>query len=319
VTAAPELANVSFKAEKNFVNSITAGLKRADPFTVARMIYNKQLFTDVAPMPCGKVDSIPSSAWISETIGILRRSDILQLRDTTALSVTADNIDSVLVPKMFGDTTESYTQWPEVDAKPAGTYRIVNVPPWLSPYLDSVEVEPSSPTNRKTSKATKDTKDNIDAKNEEYSKVATQLAKAFFVELKNGGVALEASVPWYRLEFLDALGYLMEIEQPVYDRASQRENLYGYLNGAALKIQSTPGGSKATMQLSFTHVRTASTHEEFALPSHPLFSITGGPASSIRSFLSSTGRMYDRSTQKTLEGGGHESYLDDAIAAVRNG
>ena len=94
--------------------------------------------------------------------------------------------------------------------------------------------------------------------------------------------------------------------------------MYGFLNGAALKVQSTPGGSKASMQLSFTHVRDKTVHDEFALDDHPLFSISGGPASAIRSFLSNQGRVFTRAQQETLEGGGHEGYLDEAIAEVRN-
>lgn len=320
VVASSALAGVSFKADENFVRSIIGGLKRADPFTVLRSIYTQQLFMNMVPMPCGKMDTIPAFPWSKETVGKLRRGDILQMRDTTALSAAVENLDAVLVPIMFNaDFNTSYAQWPETDAQPAGTFKIVNVPSWLSPYMDSVETTTIGQADRnKTNKATKDTKENIDERNEQYEVVAKLLAKAFFAQLKNGGVALEATVPWYRLEFLDALGYLMEIEQPIFDRQEQRKNLYGFLNGAVLKVQSTPGGSKASMQLSFTHVRDKTVHDEFALAEHPLFSISGGPASAIKSFLSNQGRVFTRSQQETLEGGGHEGYLDEAIAEVRN-
>jgi len=246
------------------------------------------------------------------------------MRDSTSLSAAVDNIESVLVPIMF--TPEKGTafntgfgMYPKTEDLPGtGTSKIVPVPAWLSPYLNSAPSQGKEESVKKSNKTTKTTKERIDKNNTDYETVAGALAEAFFAQIKNGGVALEVTVPWYRLELFDSLGYLMEIEQPIFDRSEQRENLFGFLAGAALKVQSTPGGSQANLQVTYTHVRGAKEQAKYALAAHPLFNISGGPASGIRSVMSSSRRTFNRSQQITLEGGDYESYLDEAIAEARN-
>ena len=323
VTGSPGLAGVSFKADDQFVKHALGGLQKADPFIVVRSILNRQLFMNAVPMPCGKMDIIPAFPWSTETIGTLRRADILQLRDNTNLSPSVENLDSVLVPVMYTDKDgafpEGYLTWPKDEDTPvAGTFKIVHVPNWLSPYSDAFQAKGKGDPERKNNKAGKNSKDNTDSKNEQYAQVAEIIAKAFFAELKNQGVTVSAVVPWHRLEFLDALGYLMKIEQPIYDRSSEREDLYGYLAGASFKVQSTPGGSKASMNLTYTHVRGEAVHKEFAIEQHPIFSISGGPASKIKKFLAKPNRKFTRQVQISLEGGNHEDYLGKAISEAEN-
>jgi hypothetical protein len=323
VTGSDALTGIGLQSDKYFVRHGFEGLKKADPFITVRSILNRQLFMNTVPMPCGKMDVIPAFPWAKETVGTLRRADILQLRDNTRLSPAIENLDAVLVPVMFtnegGKFPEGYLTWPSDEDTPvAGTFKTVHVPKWLSPYVDAYESVGKKDSERKNNKTNKNTKANIEDKNDQYEQVAELVAKAFFAELKNQGVTVSAAVPWHRLEFLDALGYVIKIEQPIFDRSSQREDLYGYLAGAMLKVQSTPGGSKASMNLTFTHVRSESVHNKFALDEHPIFNISGGPAGNIRNFLASPTRKYTRSVQIKLEGGPYDDYLTEAIKEVEN-
>lgn len=322
VTPGSGLGAVSYKADESISDHGFRTLTKADPFLSSRSILNQQLFMNIVPMPCGKMDIIPAFPWFKETVGTVRRADILQLRDSTRLSPATEDLDAVIVPMIFrsedGQTNdEGFQTWPEdKDTPVAGTFKVVHVPQWLSPYLDEYRSTGKKSPDLKNNKTNKNTKNNIDDKNEQYEIVGKIVAKAFFAELKNQGVMVSATVPWHRLEFLDALGYLMKIEQPIYDQSNEREDLYGYLSSASLKVQSTPGGSKAAMNLTFTHVRGEAVHNEFALDEHPVYSISGGPASKIRQFLAKPNRTFDRQTQISLEGGSYDDYLDKAIAEV---
>lgn len=324
ITASPVLGEASFLPDVHHIKNIINGISRNDPFTVVRSMYTRQLFMNLVPMPCGKMDAIPAFPWSTETVGVLRRADVLQLRDSTSLSPAVSNVDSVWVPIMFEQDGKSafsggFGMYPtDEDTPNTGTSKIVHVPAWLSPYMDAWPSQGKEESAKGSNKTSKPTKDKIDKNNQDYDTIAGALAKAFFAQIKNGGVALEVTVPWYRLEFFDSLGYLMEIEQPIFDRQEDRENLFGFLAGAALKVQSTPGGSKASLQVTFTHVRGAEEQDRYAIEEHPLFTISGGPASDIQSFLSSPRRTFNRAQQITLEGGDYESYLDEAIAEARN-
>jgi hypothetical protein len=314
------LATLDIKSEEHLINNAIAAIVKADSFMVARSILNQQLFMNLVPMPCGVMDIIPAFPWTKETVGTLRRADILQLRDNTRLSPTVENLDSVLVPIMFGNRpSDEPAVWPkDQDTPVAGTFKIVHVPPWLSPFTNSYESEGKKDSERKNNKTNKNSTENIDKRIEQYVSVSELVAKAFFSELKNQGVTVSAKVPWHRLEFLDALGYLMKIEQPIYDRSAEREDLYGYLAGAMFKTQTTPGGSKASLDLTFTHVRGESVHNQFALDKHPLYDISKGPDSTIRQFLASPNRSFNRDIQIKLEGGNYNDYLSTAIKEVEN-
>jgi hypothetical protein len=315
------LAGIDVEAEYQLINNAVSGIAKSDSFMVTRSILNQQLFMNVVPMPCGVMDIIPAFPWTKETAGTLRRADILQLRDSTRLSPAIENLDAVLVPVMFGKTGETNDPavWPKDEDTPiAGTYKVVHVPSWLNPFIDSFESDGKKQSDRKNNKSSKNSASNIDEKEKQYIRVAELVAQAFFAELKNQGVSVSAKVPWHRLEFLDALGYLMKIEQPIYDRSTEREDLYGYLAGAMFKTQTTPGGSKATLSLTFTHVRGESVHNQFALDSHPLYKISNGPISKIRQFLASPNRSFTRDRQIDLEGGNYNNYLSDAIKEVEN-
>jgi hypothetical protein len=137
-----------------------------------------------------------------------------------------------------------------------------------------------------------------------------------FNRVKSSGNSLQVEVPWYRLEFLDALGYLIKIEKPneflVLDSGDSSEDpdLYGQLSSVSLQIASTTGGSSAKMKLGFTHVRGSSANED-AFDAHPFWQIEDGFAKNFQSFASKKDRMYSRSTQKTLQGGAYDDYLKE--------
>ena len=323
ITASPGLIEATLLPDDSHIKNMEQALTSNDPLTVVRSMYNQQLFMNLVPMPCGKMDAIPAFPWSTETVGLLKRSDILQLRDSTSLSVAVENIDSVWVPILFEQLKGTkyptgFAMYPEsADLPVTGTSKVVPVPAWLSPYLDAAPSQGKEASAKKSNKATKTTKERIDKNNQDYETVASALAEAFFAQIKNGGVALEVTLPWHRLEFFDSLGYLMEIEQPIFDRSEDRENLFGFLAGVALKVQSTSGGSSASLQATFTHVRGAKEQADYAIEEHPLFTIGGGPVSKIRSVMASN-RTFTRSNQITLEDGDYESYLTEAIAEVRN-
>jgi hypothetical protein len=321
ITGTDPLTLVDVKAEYQLIEKARVGITKGDSFMVTRSILNQQLFMNVVPMPCGVMDIIPAFPWSKEIAGTLRRADILELRDTTKLSPAIENLDAVLVPIMFSTGVPDPTPavWPKDEDTPvAGTYKVVPVPQWLNPYIDAFESDGKKTPERKNNKSTKNTNENIKNKSEKYIELAELVAQAFFAEFKNQGVTASVKVPWHRLEFLDALGYLMKIEQPIYDRSAEREDLYGYLSGASFKTQTTPGGSRASMDLMFSHVRGESVHNKFALDSHPLYKISNGPINKIRQFLATPNRTFNRSVQKDLEGGDYENYLSDAIKEVEN-
>ena len=309
------ISGITAKTELDFVRYMKAKMTNGNPFAVLQSIAQGLLFLNLVPMPCGKMDIIPAFPWTSEVIGTIRRRDILNMRDSTALSAAVDNIDSVMVPLPFGSNNRilPYAEWPEVSTSPAGVSKVVNIPAWLSPFVNDVETRTEPADTQKTNKGTKESKEDIDEKVDKYVEVGEALAKAFFAELKNSGVTTEVQVQWHRLEFLDALGYLMEIEQPIIDSSLEGQNLYGFLSGAGFKVKSTPGGSSASLTLSFTHVRDQAAQEIYALDSHPLYDIEGGPASALQAFMARAGREYTRSVQTTLEGGDYESYLNDVV------
>ena len=316
------LAAVGLNVSKVLMSYIQSKIRSANPYATIQAVLGSQMFINLIPMPCGKMDMIPAFPWSKEVIGTIRRRDILSLRDSTAMRAMNENVDAVMVPVLYNALEfrlNDYVIWPETaDLPSAGVSKVVNIPQWLSPFANSVAYLPKQTTTTKTNKSSKDTTTDIEKKSGDYRAVALILAKAFFAEVKNSGVTMEVAVPWNRLEFLDALGYLMEIEQPLVGTESARENLFGLLSGAALKIQTTPGGSSATMNLLFSHVRGESLQSSYSLGSNPLYSVQGGPVSKLQEFISKTTRTFTRQIQISLEGGSYDNYLDKAIAAASN-
>jgi hypothetical protein len=320
------VSKTTAKTQGDLIRYLKGKMVNGNPYAAVQSIASGMMFLNLVPLPCGKMDIIPAFPWTTEVIGTIRRRDILNLRDSTALSAVTEDLDSVMVPVPFGRDVAlaNYAEWPpDINLATAGVSKVVSIPAWLSPFVNSTVTTEKATDAQKTNKGTKEKKEEIDEKADEYNTVGVALAKAFFAELKNVGVTTEVQVQWHRLEFLDALGYLMEIEQPVIDKSVEQVNLFGYLAGAAMKVKSTPGGSSASLTLSFTHVRDAYAQEIYALDSHPIYNITGGPVQDLQAFLAKPGREYTRSVQQTLEGGSYDSYLNtvvnNATSATRSG
>ena len=317
------IANSSARPEAFLLKGAKSMLQRSDALATLLATCKQLLYMNVTPSPCGKLDIAPSFPWGSDPVATLMRSDILKLQDTSRLSGMNASVDAIFVPVRFASDLpgSSFESYPETAAMGnAGSAKVVSVPDWLSPWLGyDAPGEPSAPATDgtaalKTHKAGKNrTAEELDKALEDSKSIAQLLAKAFFNEVKHSSTGIEVTVPWYRLEFLDALGYLMEIEQPNDFGGSQDEsNLFGYLAGVTFQASSTTGGSTAALSLAFSHVRSDESQDANSLDEHPIYEITDPVASQLSSFLSKKTRLFTRSKQISLEGGSYANYLTEA-------
>jgi len=311
------ISNLAGDTDALLCQAVTNAFRRGNPLNAVGLVARTQLLMSMVPLMSGQMDIFPAFPWDSDHIATIKPGSLLKLRNTTALSAMADNIDGVLVP-LIGLMGEVALYPPNEDLPASGVVRTMQLPQWLSPFLHNQDSEEKDDNIRKTNKAAKRAKADRDADDEKFDSLADMMAKAFFTEIKNGGVTVNLGVPWYRLEFLDALGYVIKIEHPYIADVGQTDDLYGMINSGTFRVQSTPGGSRATLELTLTHVRSAEAQDSLALSEHPMYNISGGPKSSLKSVAGQDFKVMTRSQQQSLEGGNQSGYPSEAISNARN-
>lgn len=286
----------------------------SDPMTALLYMCKSQLLMNLVPLTNGKMDMIPAFPWGKETIGLLKRSDVLDLTEATSIDTLAATVDAVFVPLLFGDIAAQFAEYPETDGTVAGFARVVQMPEWINPFSDKMNRERAlkeAPTDgSKKTKTGKLKPEKIDEMQDNAETIAGGMAQAYFNELKNSGVKMAVKVPWYRLEFFDALGYLIEIEQPHED--DEEGNLLGMISAVEFKASSTTAGTQASMHVTMTHVRSDELQESVALDEHPLYDISDSIPGKLSSLLSRFAKPMTASEQKQIAGDGGEDYLNEA-------
>jgi len=286
----------------------------SDPYTALSAMLKSTMFFNMVPTTGGQVDPIPAFPWAKKAVATVKRGDIIALSNNQTLSAEQDIVDAIFVPTLYGPAgVPQFQSYPDTSAMPdAGISKVVSIPDWLNPFLDKLNnadaaEEPTTDVLKNSKKAKLKT-DQAQKNIEVAETVAKALARAFFSEVKNSGVSLTIKLPWYRLEFLDALGYLMKIEQP-HVGTGDDEVLYGFLAGGVFKASSTAGGSSASLELTTTHIRSEATNDTYGLDKHPLYTIDKDPVKDkLAAIIDRSGRVMSRSEQKDI-GGDPDAYL----------
>lgn len=324
ITPGPEVSTGLVEPETFLVKQMKNLLKRTDAFSTLRAMAAGPLYLTMVPTTSGAFDLIPEFPWAKTPLTTLTRGSYLEIATTGNFLGDVALVDAVYVPVGFsGGVAEGFATYPNTLAKRgvSGIARTVDMPPWMSPYQGYEAPNGSAGTTGDsdftgTNKpGLKKNKSEIDERQSTAAILAEKLAKMAYNRVKSSGSTLQVAVPWYRLEFLDALGYLIKIEKP-NENAKDEKDLYGYLNAATLTISSTTGGSSAKMKLGFSHVRSEEAQSD-AFTSHPFWNITDTFRDNFAAVAGSV-NFYNRADQISLQGDTFEDYLDE-VKELMNG
>jgi hypothetical protein len=316
------LANSSAFPEKPLMAQMKQMFRNADAFSILMAMATGTLMFVMAPSPCGKYLIIPEFPWAKEALTTLERSDILEVYRLSQGIDEGALVDAVFVPVLFGQNFEPFVSYPAKEdlLETSGIAKPVQTPAWMDPWLGLFAEEKKNETEDTQTDITKTKKkgpktlsDKIkEVQNQQYS-LAESMAQMAYNRLKSAGSVMQVRVPWYRLEFLDALGYLIKIANPsARDVDKEEDDIYGYLAGATFSASSTTGGSEAGLVLSFSHVRGES-KQDTAFTEHPFWIFKDEKfRQAFQTFMAKKkDRMYDRGTQKGFEGGAYDGYLKE--------
>lgn len=290
-------------------------IKRTDAFSTLRAMISGPLYLTMVPTTSGAFDVIPEFPWAKNPLTVLGRGSYLDLSTTGNFLGDTALVDAVYVPLGFSNgVAEGFAVYPDTLAKKgvSGIAKTIDVPPWMNPYLGyeavdggvtATDNDASLGTNRA---GVKKTKSEIEERQDTAKTLAGKLAKMGFNRVKSSGSTMQVSIPWYRLEFLDALGYVIQIEQPA-ESADEEKDLYGYLNAATLAITCTTGGSSAKLKLGFSHVRSEVANED-AFEEHPFWQVTDTFRDNFAAVEGSV-NFYNRADQVSLQGDTYDGYL----------
>ncbi len=321
VKPAPEIADGPINGltpEFYLVMQLKNLLKRTDALSAWRALVSGPLYMTLVPTTAGAFDIIPEFPWDANPLTTLNRGDYLALNSLNNYMGDVAFVDAVYVPVGFSSgIAGGFEIYPEdvIKGGLSGVSRVVDMPPWMSPYAgisspeggDEQETDDDDFTGTNRS-GVKKTKSDIDETNKTATTLAQKLAKMGFNRVQSSGSGLQVEVPWYRLEFLEALGYVIKIERPS-ENATEEKDLYGYLNSAALTISSTTGGSSAKLKLGFSHVRSEEANEN-AFDGHPFWEVTDTFRDNFAAVEGSV-NFYNRADQISLQGDTYDGYLDE--------
>ena len=283
----PELLQFNEAMSVNEVtNLVVSALGGSDALATAVGVMSGNMFFSVVPRMNGKFDVVMDFPWDKRIAGEILPAELLSVQNTNSLVNPNSLPDAVVVPirgldtasgDSFLSTNRVYPDYLQMDRSPAaGKLKVVEIPTWLSHFLANIESDAIDAEAKKkgSEKAPVKKKNTTEKVTKLETTAADRLAKSIYTMQHGGNVSMNISIPWWKLDFMDLVGYVIRVAGTSANAKIARESsLYGRITGAQMVLNSSPDGSTAALSLSLSHVRTKSKQDSMAEPKHAIYDV----------------------------------------------